>query len=131
MSQPATFRRSVAPRLEELPSLRAGLREWLDELAVPRPESDDIVLAAWEVCTNAIEHPAVAPPHAVAVEAKALPQGIRVAVRNAGTCSSAKLSRRAQGCLGLRMVEGLVDRLAIRRGLGDTEVVLFRCTRRA
>jgi anti-sigma regulatory factor (Ser/Thr protein kinase) len=131
MSQPATFRRSVDPRLEELVPLRAGLREWLDELAVPRPEADDIVLAAWEVCTNAIEHPAAAVPRAVAVEAKALPRGIRVAVRNAGTCSSARRSRRARGCLGLRMVEGLVDRLAIRRGLGETEVVLFRCTRHA
>jgi anti-sigma regulatory factor (Ser/Thr protein kinase) len=131
MSRHATFRRSVAPRLEELPTLRAGLREWLDELAIPRTEADDIVLAAWEVCTNAIEHPAAAAPNDVSVEAKALPRGIRVAVRNAGTCPSAKLARRAQGCLGLRMVEGLVDRLAIRRGLGETEVVLFRCTRRA
>jgi anti-sigma regulatory factor (Ser/Thr protein kinase) len=131
MSHPATFKHSLAPRLEELHSFRAGLRDWLDEVAVPRAEAEDIVLAAWEVCTNAIEHPTPAPRHAVAVEATALPRGIRVAVRNGGTWSSTWLSRRARGCFGLRMVEGLVDRLAIRRGLGETEVVLFRCTRHA
>ena len=40
----------------------------------------------------------------------------------------AAFSRPNRG-LGLRIVEGLVDRLAIRRGLGETEIVLFRGTR--
>jgi anti-sigma regulatory factor (Ser/Thr protein kinase) len=126
---PQTFRRSLPPRLEELPAVRAELRDWLSGLGVPRPVADDIVLATWEVWTNAIEHPGEPPARDVAVEARALPRGIRVAVCNAGTWTSA-MSARANRRLGPRLVEGLVDRLAIRRGLGATEVVLFRCTRK-
>jgi anti-sigma regulatory factor (Ser/Thr protein kinase) len=122
-----TFKRSVPPRLEALPSMRVELREWLTALDVPRPVANDIVLAAWEVCANAIEHPVQTSAQEVAVEAKALPRGIRVAVRDAGRWTGMRLARANRG-LGLRIVEGLVDRLAIRRGLGDTEVVLFRCT---
>lgn len=128
MSTTATFTHSVPPHLEELPAMRTDLRAWLSGLEVPRPAADDIVLAAWEVCTNAIEHPAKPPPQVVAIEARALPRGIRVSVCDAGTWTSTRLSRRNRG-IGPRLVEGLVDRLAIRRGLGATEVVLFRCTR--
>jgi anti-sigma regulatory factor (Ser/Thr protein kinase) len=133
MSQTTSFRRpefkrSVPPRLEELAAVRAELRHWLGELEVPPPVADDIVLAAWEVCANAIEHPGKPPPANLTLEARALPRGIRVAVCNAGTWTSKRSPR--QSGLGPQLVEGLVDRLAIRRGLGKTEVVLFRCTRR-
>jgi anti-sigma regulatory factor (Ser/Thr protein kinase) len=123
------FKRTIPPRLEELPAVREELRDWLTELEVPRPVSEDIVLAAWEVCANAIGHPAEPPATELAIEARALPRGIRVAVCNAGTWTGTRLSRHRG--IGARLVEGLVDRLAIRRGMGKTEVVLFRCTRGA
>ena len=123
------FRRSLPPRAEELPAVRAELRAWLNELDVPRADADDIVLAAWEVCANAIEHPRT-PDQDVAVEATALPRGIRIAVCDAGTWRSRRLLRPGRA-LGLRLIEGLVDRMSIKRGLGQTEVVLFRCTRHA
>jgi len=124
----ATFSRSVPPSLDALPSMRRELRAWLTGLDVPAPVANDIVLAAWEVCANAIEHPVHPSPPKVAVEAEAVPRGIRVAVRDAGHWTGTRLARANRG-LGLRIVEGLVDRLAIRRGLGETEVVLFRRTR--
>src|SRR3954468_17209722 len=36
--------------------VRRSLREWLDALAWPEPDSDDVVIAVNEACTNAIEH---------------------------------------------------------------------------
>jgi anti-sigma regulatory factor (Ser/Thr protein kinase) len=134
MSQTAPAKRpefscSMPPRVEELPAVRADLRAWLSDLDVPEPAAEDIVLAAWEVCANAIEHP-VTPDQDVAVEAKALPRGIRIVVCDAGTWKSRRLLRPNRG-LGLRLIEGLVDRMSIKRGLGQTEVVLFRCTRHA
>jgi anti-sigma regulatory factor (Ser/Thr protein kinase) len=125
MSETTIFRRSLAPRLDELPGVRSDLRSWLKELEVPSNAADDIVLAAWELCANAIEHPRHTSAD-VTILGEARPRGIRVAVRDAGT-SRASFSRSNRG-LGLRIVEGVVDRLAIRRGLGETEVVLFRGT---
>lgn len=127
MSPAETFKRTMRPRLQELPGVRADLRGWLSELEVPRPVVDDIVLAAWELCANAIEHPGPGATQTVTVEGRAVRRGIRVAVRNPGTWSGAALSRPHRR-LGLRIVDGLVDRLAIRRGAGETEIVLFRCT---
>ena len=46
-------------------------------------------------------------------------------VRDPGAWTGKAFSRPNRG-LGLRIVEGLVDRLAIRRGFGETEIVLFR-----
>jgi len=126
MGETTVFRRSLARRLDELPRVRRDLRSWLKQLEVPRGAADDIVLAAWELCANAIEHPGH--KHAdVTIVGEARPRGIRVAVRDPGT-SGASFSRANRG-LGLRIVEGVVDRLAIRRGLGETEIVLFRGTR--
>jgi len=127
MSHATTFKRALEPRLDELPGVRTDLRGWLRELDVPPPVADDVVLAAWELCANAIEHPSPADEHEVTVEGRALPRGIRVAVRDHGTWDRDACSRPERG-LGLRLVMGLVDRLAIRRGTGETEVVLFRCT---
>jgi anti-sigma regulatory factor (Ser/Thr protein kinase) len=126
MSRPTTFSRTVPPRLEALPDFRAELRNWLGETDVPKQVAEDIVLAAWEVCANAVEHPAGEVPSTVAVEAQCSPRGVRVAVRDGGTWTG---KRRSRPCgYGLRLVEGLVDRMAIRRGFGGTEVVLFRGT---
>lgn len=36
--------------------VRRSLREWLDALAWPEPDSDDVVIAVNEACANAIEH---------------------------------------------------------------------------
>jgi anti-sigma regulatory factor (Ser/Thr protein kinase) len=127
MSQTETFRRSVSPSLDELPGVRSDLRGWLHGLDIPRPVADDIVLAAWELCANAIEHPGQATAD-VTVEGRAVPRGIRVAVRDPGPWTGVALTRAHRG-LGLRIVEGLVDRLTIRRGFGETEIVLFRSTR--
>ena len=123
-----TFRRSVTPRLDQLPGVRSELRGWLRELDVPHPAAEDIVLAAWELCANAIEHHPPAASMPVTVEGMALPRGIRVAVRDPGSWTGRAFSRPNRG-LGLRLVEGLVDRVAIRRGFGETEIVLFRSTR--
>ena len=36
--------------------VRRSLRQWLDALAWPEPDSDDVVIAVNEACANAIEH---------------------------------------------------------------------------
>jgi anti-sigma regulatory factor (Ser/Thr protein kinase) len=128
MSQIASFSRSVPPRLDELPAVRADLRRWLGELEVQPQIAEDVVLAAWELCANAIEHPAQPLSRNVAVDAEASPSGIRLTVHDAGIWTGTKPMQANRG-LGLRIVSGLVDRLAIERGFGGTQVILYRRTR--
>ena len=108
--------------------MRTDLRRWLGRVGVPGGVAEDIVLAAWELCANAIEHPAQPDPSEVTLDAEAYTHGVRVTVHDAGVWNGHRLTRAKRG-LGLRIVEGLVDRLAVRRGFEGTEVMLFRCTR--
>jgi len=39
-----------------VPTVRHRLRDWLDALAWPEPDLDDVLIAVNEACTNAIEH---------------------------------------------------------------------------
>jgi serine/threonine-protein kinase RsbW len=39
-----------------VPIVRHSLREWLETLAWPEPDLDDVLIAVNEACTNAIEH---------------------------------------------------------------------------
>jgi serine phosphatase RsbU (regulator of sigma subunit)/anti-sigma regulatory factor (Ser/Thr protein kinase)/PAS domain-containing protein len=50
------FRRSLATRVELLRELRTELREWLTHHLPNADAQNDLLLAATEACTNAIEH---------------------------------------------------------------------------
>jgi anti-sigma regulatory factor (Ser/Thr protein kinase) len=39
-----------------VPVARRRVREWLEALAWPEPDLDDVVMAVNEACTNAVEH---------------------------------------------------------------------------
>ena len=51
-----SYRRTFPARAEELRSLRASMRRWLDERAVGEPARSGLLLAVGEACANAIEH---------------------------------------------------------------------------
>ena len=48
---------TIPDRLDALDALRRALRCWLDRAGVERETAEDVVLATWEVCANAVEHP--------------------------------------------------------------------------
>ena len=57
MESNSTFSYTMPDRLDALSELRTELRAWLAGTGVDRETAEDVVLAAWEVCANAVEHP--------------------------------------------------------------------------
>jgi anti-sigma regulatory factor (Ser/Thr protein kinase) len=72
-----TFR----PRLEVLVDIRRELRDWLDRCVSPPTVIDELVLAADELCANAIE---AADGGMVQLDARCDGSAIHLAVSNAG-----------------------------------------------
>lgn len=128
--EPAMFSATVPGRTESLRPLRHSLREWLATAEVEPATADDVVLAAWEVCANALEHP-VRPRHPpeVRVRVTVSKSYVRVSVQDTGEWR-VRTVRRAHRGLGLRLARALMDRVSILRDRTGTEVVMWRYTSR-
>ena len=126
MAEMSPFSYTIPNRLEALPKLRAALRSWLADVGVDPPARDEVVLAAWEVCVNAVEHPADREEAEVTVNAWASPHGVRIAVHDSG--SWRETVRRPGRGLGLRLARAMTDRLLILRSRPGTDVVMWRST---
>ena len=126
MEPATTFSFTAAGRLEELGAFRAALRRWLvDEVGLRDADADDLVLAAWELCANAIRHPRDRKDASVTVDAWASTGAVRIAVRDTGAWVGRPVHRPSAG-LGLRIARELVDRMSILCGQSGTEVVVWR-----
>ncbi len=121
----------VAPRPLELrvqgrPSsmglVRDALRTWLETAPVTRAEGEDIVLATWEACANAIEHPVGATDDLVTVRAALTDSIVRIEVEDSGSWSSA--SERTDRGLGLVLMRALSSQVDIDTTNGGTRVIL-------
>ena len=131
MEHVSTFSFTTADRLEELGEFRVALRRWLlHDVEMEHEDAEDLVLAAWEICANAIEHPRNRKETAVEVEAWASTRAVRIAIRDTGTWVGRPVNRQNRG-LGLRLARALVDRMSILCEQSGTEVVMWRYTGRS
>jgi anti-sigma regulatory factor (Ser/Thr protein kinase) len=126
MDEPATFSYAVDDRLDALLGMRFALRRWLSDVRLDSEAAEDIVLAAWEVCVNAVEH-AVEPRGGVTLVASRTRLGVRIAVHDSGTWREHAVQRPGRG-LGLRLTRAVMDRVSILRDRPGTEVVMWRFT---
>jgi serine/threonine-protein kinase RsbW len=126
MAEISKFSYTIPGRLEALPRLRAALRSWLAGVGIDPAIREDVVLAAWEVCANAVEHPSDPAEPDVTVDAWASPDGVRIAVHDSGSWRAAV--RQPGRGLGLRLARAMTDRLLIRTGRPGTDVVIWRST---
>jgi anti-sigma regulatory factor (Ser/Thr protein kinase) len=124
MVEISTFTYTIPDRIEALPKLRAALRVWLADVGVDPKAREDVVLAAWEICTNAVEHPVDPEETEVTVNGWASPHGVRIAVHDSGAWRET-LRRPGRG-LGLRLARAMTDRLLILTGRPGTDVVMWR-----
>ena len=118
--QPLELR--VAGRLESMDVVRDALRAWLVGVDVDRSEGEDVVLAAWEACANAIEHAVEPQIDLVAVTATVDDGCIRVVVSDSG--SWAPPSTRENRGLGLRLIESLMTTVDVDESEEGTTVTL-------
>ena len=125
-AQPVQLLRLTLPaRPAGLSEMRASLRRWLAAAGVGSPDADDIVLATWEACANAVEH--AQEPVTGTFEIEALHVGaerIRVRVRDTGRWKTHGNS--ADRGLGLTLMRALMHRVEITPGAGGTVVVMER-----
>jgi serine phosphatase RsbU (regulator of sigma subunit)/anti-sigma regulatory factor (Ser/Thr protein kinase) len=100
--------------------VRDAMRAWLSGVALERREAEDVVLATWEACANAIEHAVRPSSDLVSVDARADDGAVRVAVRDTGEWAPA--SGREDRGLGLPLIESLVGSVQIARSGNGTTV---------
>jgi anti-sigma regulatory factor (Ser/Thr protein kinase) len=126
VNETSTFSCTMPDRLDALAEMRAELRAWLARSDVDPETAEDIVLAAWEVCANAAEHPVDPKHHDVTLVATVGPSGVCIVVEDTGSWRDS-VSRPGRG-LGLRLARAMVDRMSIVTRAPGTEVVLWRST---
>jgi anti-sigma regulatory factor (Ser/Thr protein kinase) len=111
-----------------LRTIRSALRSWLRRAGVDDAAAADVVVAVWEACANAVEHPLRPSTHELVVEADALAGTVSVAVRDSGHWRPP--AARSDRGLGLTLVSGLMDDVLIDRRPQGTEVRMVRAVRR-
>ena len=126
MQETATFSYAIED-LETIFEMRIALRRWLAHVGLDTEAADDVVLAAWEVCVNAVEH-AVEPQGGVTLVASRTRVGVRVAVQDFGTWRDERAAERPGRGLGLRLATAVMDCVSILRDRPGTEVVMWRFT---
>jgi anti-sigma regulatory factor (Ser/Thr protein kinase) len=85
VQETSTFSCTMPDRLDALAEMRAELRAWLARSGVDPETAEDIVLAAWEVCANAAEHPLDPKHHDVTLVATVGPSGVCIVVEDTGS----------------------------------------------
>jgi anti-sigma regulatory factor (Ser/Thr protein kinase) len=126
----SAFSCAIPDRLEALPELRSALRSWLADSGVEPDAAEDIVLAAWEVCANAIEHPVARSGPDTTIVATRQPLGVQVVVEDSGSWRHVRSPRSDRG-LGLRLARAMVDCMSVVRDRPGTAVILWRSTKSA
>jgi serine phosphatase RsbU (regulator of sigma subunit)/anti-sigma regulatory factor (Ser/Thr protein kinase) len=121
----------VAPRVLDLrvPSevgsldlVRDALRVWVEGGPLSRAESEDVVLASWEACANAIEHARDPGEESVRIRAELEQSVVRIVVEDTGQW--APPSDRFDRGLGIRLMNALMSTVEIVRGDTGTRVTL-------
>ncbi len=114
----------VASRERSLHLVRDAIRTWLEGTALPRSDAEDLLLAAWEVCANAIEHAADPLEDVVRIRADVTDVRVRIVVDDTGRF--VPISTRPHRGLGLQLAEKLASRLDITTSERGTKVALER-----
>jgi signal transduction histidine kinase/serine phosphatase RsbU (regulator of sigma subunit)/DNA-binding NarL/FixJ family response regulator len=127
-SGPRSFTTVVPAAATEVPVARERLHEWLTAVAVDPSRAQDILLAAGEAVTNAIEHGSHCDPRrTVSLEAFVRGNTVAITVADSGRWSgdsSASLRSYRRG-RGLILMSGLADRVDTVRDRDGTRVTLL------
>lgn len=121
---PEPFELRLPAEAARLKGLRAQLGDWLEAQGVRGTDRDAVLLACTEISANAIEHGYRAGPGEITILADTAPGEITVEVGDRGAWRMPVPGRGNRG-RGLKIVESLMDEVALERG-GGTRVTMFR-----
>jgi GAF domain-containing protein/anti-sigma regulatory factor (Ser/Thr protein kinase) len=112
----------LAATVESMELLRDAMRTWLQGLDLERSEVEDVVLATWEACANAIEHAVEPREKIVVVRAETEDSRLRITVSDTGRWAAPTV-REDRG-LGIRLMESLVSSVTYAESSSGTTVTL-------
>jgi anti-sigma regulatory factor (Ser/Thr protein kinase) len=112
----------IAADVRSMDLARDAMRTWLRGTELGRREAEDVVLATWEACANAIEHAVDPTEGLVAVRAWIADSMLYVTVSDTGRW--APPSERDDRGLGLRLMASLVSSMEIEEHENGTTVTL-------
>ncbi|HYI75678.1 MAG TPA: SpoIIE family protein phosphatase [Gaiellaceae bacterium] len=113
---------SVKSDEESLHLVRDGVRVWLDGTDLPREDAEDVLLAVWEICANAIEHASQPTEDTIRIRARIEDSHVRVTVEDSGRFVA--VTQRPDRGLGLRLAETLTSKLKLTTSQDGTTVAL-------
>ena len=114
----------VPRRSGSLDLVRDALRAWLEGVSMSRSESEDVVLATWEACANAIEHPVEPADELVRVHATLVGPKIRVVIEDSGRWKPG--TDRVDRGLGLQLIRSVASSLDVATANSGTRVTIER-----
>jgi anti-sigma regulatory factor (Ser/Thr protein kinase) len=114
------FRRAFPADADELATMRADLRTWLERSGLPTETREDVVLACTEAATNAIEHAYIGRRGDVLIEAESEDGALRVSVTDHGRWRHPRPDG-SRG-RGLELVRAVIGDVDVQRGEGGTTV---------
>jgi serine phosphatase RsbU (regulator of sigma subunit)/anti-sigma regulatory factor (Ser/Thr protein kinase) len=117
---PQPLRLRVPSSTDSLDLVRDAVRTWLAGAQINRFDAQDVVLAVWEACANAIEH--AVDPEANYIEVRADIRDSRVRVTVEDTGGWAPPTDRVDRGLGLRLIYESMSFVDVTSGTGGTRV---------
>ena len=112
----------MSSEAQSLHLVRDAIRTWLEGTELERGEAEDLLLATWEICANAIEHAASPTERTIRVRATHDQSRVRVVVDDSGRF--VQVQTRPDRGLGLRLAEHLSSALSITMTEDGTSVAL-------
>jgi anti-sigma regulatory factor (Ser/Thr protein kinase) len=112
----------VPSHVDSIDLVRDAMRAWLAGVPLERGQAENVVLATWEACANAIEHAVDSTNDHVKVDAEVEGSVARVVVEDTGRWGTS--APRENRGLGLRLIESLVTSVDITPGGAGTRVTI-------
>lgn len=117
---PHPLRLRVPSDEHSLELVRDALRAWLETALLSRSDAQDLVLATWEACANAMEHAREPESNQLTVRGDVTESVVRITVGDTGSWSPS--ADRPDRGLGLRLLGSVTSSVDIESGQEGTKV---------
>jgi anti-sigma regulatory factor (Ser/Thr protein kinase) len=124
MALPGRISLTIPAQRTALPAVRTTLRQWLPAMGFDAVPCAGVVLATWEACANAVEHPVAPQGSALRIEAVTTARGVTVVVCDTGSWRRPR--EREERGLGLALIAALMDDVSIASTRHGTEIRMCR-----
>ncbi len=124
--QPAPLELTFPPDPAQLAHVRATLRSWLSRCGLSRRAATDVLIAAGEACSNAIEHGLRNAGGQIRLTAEVSVTRLRLTIRDTGRWQPDQRRGEPYRGYGLRLMRTLMHRVDIHRTPDGTTVEMQR-----